>query len=90
VNCEVTGKVRHVDELAARAVQARMSYGDRVKPYPCPHCDGWHLGGHHRPSRHGRGGDELSRWAGEPRHNPPEGNPIGGTTIGERCGLEVR
>jgi hypothetical protein len=75
MNCP-TGKVRHVDRAAALAVKGRLGYGNKVDPYHCPDCDGWHLGGHHR-----RGDDDplqqIHQFSGP-------GKPIGGTTIGDR------
>lgn len=54
--CAHTGKVRYADHEAAQAVQQRLPY--TVHPYPCPECDGWHLGGHHRR----RKGDALAQY----------------------------
>ena len=50
-NCASTAKVRYPTDESARAAQSRLDYGDKLEPYRCPDCGGWHLGGHHRPSR---------------------------------------
>lgn len=87
MECEATGKVRHVDEAAAEAARQRVPYGYRLRSYPCLLCDGWHLGGHHRR----RQGDALATAdVGELVAGPGEvwggvyAPPMGGTTIGER------
>lgn len=55
-SCE--GKRRHPDRDAAAAHAGRLNRGrdaaDRVEPYRCRHCRGWHVG--HRPDarREGR------------------------------------
>lgn len=57
MRCAATGKIRHLDRAAARRVQAQLPYRDKVEPYPCPDCGGFHLGGHHRRRR----GDVLAQ-----------------------------
>lgn len=38
-------KVRHPNEDEAIKASRRVNrrYGQRQRPYECPHCDGWHL-----------------------------------------------
>ena len=57
MKCATTGKLIHLDRAAARHAQAQLPYRDKVAPYPCPDCGGWHLGGHHRRRR----GDALTQ-----------------------------
>jgi Zn finger protein HypA/HybF involved in hydrogenase expression len=40
------GKVRHADHETAQTAcwKVRQKWGDRMFPYRCPHCGGYHIG----------------------------------------------
>lgn len=63
--CAVTGKAIHPTRARAKTVRNRLPDGTRLSVYPCPHCQGYHLG--HKPTDVRRGTYDKDEWLGRTR-----------------------